>query len=152
MMELRNKKYVILELIPTSSNPKYGFIAQMQALKIDGINLLGRFDYRMDKSKINNEQIIEMLNYDNDKFKYVKKKETIINNFKKFIGDLPLLIIDNDYTKKYLEDIDNKKESIFEYFNIEVNEFSFDNLIKKYDLESTNHLVDLLYEALIKEL
>ena len=31
--------------------------------------------------------------------------KTIINNLKKFIEDLPLLIIDNEYTNNYLEGI-----------------------------------------------
>lgn len=151
-MNLKDKKYVILEIIPTSSNPKIGDIAQLQALKIDGIKLEDRFNYRLDKSKITIPDILEMINYDNDSFKYVKKSKTIMNNFKKFIGDLPLLIIDNEYTKNYLADLENKKYSVFEYLGLEVSIDVFDELIKKYNLEPSNHLVDLLYEALIMEL
>ena len=150
MIDLKNKKYIILELIPTKI--ENGDIAQLQALKIDGIKLEDRFDYRLDKEKIIIPDILNMLNYDNESFKYVKQTKTIINNFKKFIGDLPLLIIDNVYTNNYLKDITNEKVSIFKYFNIEVTDNCFDELIKKYDLEPSNHLVDLLYEALIKEL
>ena len=75
-----------------------------------------------------------------------------MNRFKKFIGNLPLLIIDNGYTKDYLKDFDNEKISVFKLLNLEVTFDVFDELIKKYNLEPTNHLVDLLYEALIMEI
>lgn len=152
MMDLKNKRYVILEIIPTALDPNKGDIAQLSALRIDGIKLEARFDYRLDKSLIKIPEILDMTNYDNDDFKYVKRTKTIINNFKKFVEDLPLLIIDNEYTSNYLKDIKNKKESIFKYFDIEVSNDSFNELMNKYNLEPSNHLVDLLYEALIKEL
>ena len=75
-----------------------------------------------------------------------------MKNFKKFIEDLPLLIIDNTYTRNYLEDIDNKKESVFKYLGLEVTDDVFDKLMNKYGLGPSYYLVDLLYEALIKEL
>ena len=93
-----------------------------------------------------------MLDYDNESFKYVKTTKTLMKNFKKFIEDLPLLIIDNTYTRNYLEDIDNKKESVFKYLGLEVTDDVFDKLMNKYGLEPSYYLVDLLYEALIKEL
>ena len=151
-MDLQKDKYIIAEIIPTRSDPKEGFIAQISALKLDGIKLEDRFDYRLDKEKINIPDILNMVNYDNDSFKYVKQTKTIINNFKKFIEDLPLLIIDNEYTNNYLKDINNEKVNIFEYFDINISNTCFDELMKKYNLEPSNHLVDLLYEALIKEL
>ena len=150
MINLNEKRYVILELIPTKS--KDGEIAQISALKLDGLKLEKRFDYRLDKSLIKIPELLNMLNYDNDAFKYTKTTKEIIDNFKNFIEDLPLLIIDNEYTKNYLEDIKNEKISIFNYFDIEVNNDSFNKLIEKYSLEPSNHFVDLLYEALIKEL
>ena len=149
-MELKDKKYIILEIIPTKKMD--GDIAQLSALKVEGIKLLDRFDYRLDKSLINIPDILNIINYDNDSFKYVKSTKKMLNDFKLFIEDCPLLIIDNMYTRYYLKDISNDKESIFKYFDIEVNNDSFDNLIKKYNLEPSNYLVDLLYEALIKEL
>lgn len=149
-MDLNNEKYIILEIIPTSSDPKKGDIAQLSALKVDGIKILDRFDYRLSKDKINNEDILRMTDYDNDSFKYVKTTKTLVNKFKKFIGDLPLLIIDNEYTNNYLEDFDNKKESIFKYYDLEVTFDCFDKLIQKYELEPSNYLVDLLFEALIR--
>ena len=149
-MNLKNERYIILEIIPTKI--KDGDIAQLSALKINGIKLEDRFDYRLDKSKINIPDILKMTDYDNESFKYVKTTKTLMNNFKKFIEDLPLLIIDNSYTRNYLEDIENDKHSIFEYLNLNVSDDVFDRLMNKYNLEPSNYLVDLLYEALIKEL
>lgn len=151
-MDLKKEKYVILEIIPTAIDPKKGDVAQLSALKIDGIKLVDRFDYRLDKGKINIPDILRMLDYDNESFKYVKTTKTLMKNFKKFIEDLPLLIIDNTYTRNYLEDIDNKKESVFKYLGLEVTDDVFDKLMNKYGLEPSCYLVDLLYEALIKEL
>lgn len=151
-MDLNKEKYIILEIVPTARDPKKGDIAQLSALKIDGIKLVDRFDYRLDKSKIKIPEILKMLDYDNESFKYVKKTKTIMKNFKKFIGNLPLLIIDNEYTRNYLSDIENKKESVFKYLGLDVDDEVFDRLMNKYGLEPSNYLVDLLYEALIKEL
>ena len=151
-MNLKNEKYIILEIIPTSVDPKNGDVAQLSALKVDGIKLIDRFDYRLDKSKIKVPDILKMLDYDNETFKYVKTSKTLMNHFKKFIEDLPLLIIDNTYTRNYLCDIKNNKESVFKYLGFEVTDDVFDRLMNKYGLEPSNYLVDLLYEALIKEL
>lgn len=149
-MDLKNKRYIILEIIPTKV--KDGDVAQISALKINGINIEDRFDYRLDKSKIKIPDILNMINYDNDAFKYVKTTKLIMKNFRKFIGDLPLLIIDNSYTRNYLEEFDNEKESIFKYLNLDITDDVFDRLINKYNLEVSNYLVDLLYEALIREI
>lgn len=149
-MNLNEKRYVILELIPTKS--KDGEIAQISALKLNGLKLEKRFDYRLDKSLIKIPELLNMLNYDNEAFKYAKTTKKIMDNFKRFIEDLPLLIIDNDYTKEYLKDIKNEKISVFSYFDIEVSYEAFEKLIEKYNLEPSDHYVDLLYEALIKEL
>ena len=108
--------------------------------------------YILDKNKINIPDILNMTNYDNDSFKYVKTTKALMKNFKKFIGDLPLLIIDNSYTRNYLEEFDNKKESIFKYLNLDMSDDVFDRLVNKYNLEASNYLVDLLYEAIIKEI
>lgn len=151
-MDLSKEKYIILEIVPTAVDPKKGDIAQLSALKIDGIKLTSRFDYRLDKSKIKIPEILRMLDYDNESFKYVKTTKTIMKHFKKFIEDLPLLIIDNSYTRNYLSDIKNEKESVFKYLGLDVTDDVFDKLMNKYGLEPSNYLVDLLYEALIKEL
>lgn len=149
-MDLNKERYIILEIIPTKVLG--GDVAQLSALKINGVKLEDRFDYRLDKSKINALDILNMTNYDNESFKYAKTTKTIMKNFRKFIEDLPLLIIDNSYTRNYLEEFDNKKESVFKYLNLDVSDDVFDKLINKYNLEPSNYLVDLLYEALIKEL
>lgn len=151
-MDLKNSKYIILEIIPTSTDPKKGDVAQLSALKIDGIKLIDRFDYRLDKAKIKIPDILKITDYDNESFKYVKTTKNLLSNFKKFIGDLPLLIIDNSYTRNYLSDFDNDIHSVFEFLNLEVSDDVFDRLMNKYGLEPSNYLVDLLYEALIKEL
>ncbi len=151
MKELKNLKYVILEIIPTNSDPKKGDIAQISALKLDGFKLIDRFDYRLDKDKINVFDILKIINYDNDKFKYLSSTRKIKKEFKKFIGRLPLLIIDNSYTYKYLEEFNNEKIPVFDYLNLKLSDTVFDEMIKKYNLESSNYLVDLLYEALIME-
>lgn len=146
---MNGKKYIILEIIPTKV--KDGDIAQLSALKINDLTLEDRFDYRLDEDKINIPDIIEMIDYDKDNFKYVKRTSTIINKFKKWIEDYDLLIIDNLYTNNYLEGINNKKESIFKYLNMEFSDDVIENIMVKYNLVPSDHIVDLLYEALIYE-
>lgn len=71
--------------------------------------------------------------------------------FKKWCGNYDLLIIDNSYTLNYLESLNNKKESVFKYLNMEYNDNVIEDIIKKYKLEPSDYIVDLLYEALIYE-
>lgn len=149
-MDLNKEKYIILEIIPTKI--KDGDIAELSALKLEGIKLIDRLNIRLDKKLINIPDIINMTNYDNDKFTYYNSSKEIKEELKKFIEDLPLLIIDNLYTENYLTDIKNKKESVFKYLNMKYSSDVFEKIIDKYKLESSNYLVDLLYEALIKEL
>ncbi len=146
---MNGKKYIILEIIPTKI--KGGDIAQLSALKINGLTLEDRFDYRLSEEKINIEDIINMISYDKKEFKYVKRTSTIIRNFKKWIEDYDLLIIDNLYTKNYLEGITNKRESVFKYLNMEFSDDVIERIMKKYGLVPSNHIVDLLYEAIIYE-
>ncbi len=146
---MNGKKYIILEIIPTKI--KDGDIAQLSALKINGLTLEDRFDYRLDESKISIPDIINMISYDKDNFKYVKRTSTIIKKFKEWIKDYDLLIIDNLYTSNYLEGINNKKESVFKYLNMDFSDDVIENVIVKYNLVPSEHIVDLLYEALIYE-
>ena len=44
---------------------------------------------------------------------------------------------------------DNKKELVYPYIGVEYNENVFDDIKKKFKLEDSNHLVDLIYEAII---
>ncbi len=144
------KEYIILEIIPSTSTRKTGNILQIQALKLNELKLISRFDYRLD-IPINNPDLLNMISYDKENFTYVKDEKKLIEAFKNFIKDLPLLIIDNSYTLDYLKEFDNSKESIFKYLNLEYSLDIFDKIITKYNLEPSNNLVDLLYEALIYE-
>ena len=56
-MDLQKDKYIIVEIIPTHSNSEKGFIAQISALKLEGIKLIERFDYRVKDNLIENEDI-----------------------------------------------------------------------------------------------
>lgn len=149
--DLENKEYIILEIIPTSPNPEKGEVAQLSALKLNGLTLLERFDYRLKEENINNIYIEEMINYDKENFIYKETTKEILDDFKKWIGKDLLLIIDNDYTKDYLKKYKNKKESIFKYLDTCFYDDVFNEIIKKYNLEASNYIVDLLYEALIYE-
>lgn len=151
-MDLLKNKYVILELIPTSIKKENGVIVQLSALKLDGIKLLDRFDYRIKEDKVPLKDFIDMCSYDKESFTYLDTTDDILDAFSNWCDDLPLLIIDNEYTKNYLKDISNQKESVFKYLNMEVSDDIVEKMIKKYKLEPSNYIVDLLYEALIQEI
>lgn len=146
-----NQEYIIVEIIPTAISPNKGPVAQISALKLKGLNLLDRFDYRLNENLIFNRDILEMVNYDKDKFNYEDSSKVILEKFKSWVGDLNLLIIDNTYTYNYLEYLNNKKISIFKYLGLKFSDDVIDKIIKKYNLEQSNYIVDLLYEALIYE-
>ena len=143
------KEYIIVEIIPSHSNSKVGFIAQLQALKIKDDKIVDRIDLRVNEDLITNPDLLNMISYDKEMFTYVDND--ILKRFKDFIGKYKLLIIDNFYTKDYLSNIKNSKESVFKYLGLEYSNDVFDILIDKYKLEPSNHLVDLLYEALMFE-
>lgn len=151
-MNLKKERFIIMELIPTSLNPERGEIVQLSALKINGMQLEDRFDYRLNEELIPYKSFLELINYDKDMFKYLDSTEQILNEFKKWIGDIPVLIMDNIYTINYLKDITNKTESIFNYLNIDNNDDVIERLMDKYHIEPTNHVVDILYESLIQEI
>lgn len=151
-MDLSKSKYVIVELIPTSIKKENGLIVQLSALKLDGLKLLDRFDYRINEDKVPLQDFIDMCSYDKESFTYVDTTEEILNSFSKWCSDLPLLIIDNEYTNNYLKDIPNTKESILSYLNLDIADDVIEKVISKYKLEPSNYIVDLLYEALIQEI
>ena len=146
-----NKKYIILEIIPSAVDPKKGEVIQLSALKLNGIKLENRFDYRLEENKINNMDLLNIIQYDKDMFNYVDTTRKIMVKFKKWIEDYDLLIMDNLYTENYLKNIKNKKESIFNYLNMVYTDDVIDKIIEKYNLQPSNHIVDLLYEAIINE-
>lgn len=150
-MNLQKDEYIIVEIIPTHSSADKGFIAQISALKLKGINLIERFDYRVDDKLIKNPDLKELIKYDPKSFTYIDNEFFIIEKFKKWAKNLPLLIIEESYTLDYLKDLKNKKELVFPYLNLEYGLDVFERLIKKYNLEPSLHLVDLIYEAIIYE-
>lgn len=142
-------KYVILEIIPTSF--KDGDIVQLSAIKVNDFNVIDRFDYRLNEENIKLKDFFKIISYDKENFIYKNTSSEILNDFKNFIEDYKLLLIDNGYTLEYLKNIDNKKEYINDYLNIPYTENMIDELIEKYNLEPSNYIVDLMLEALINE-
>lgn len=147
MKDLLKKEYIIVEIIPTAV--KDGEIAQLSALKIKGLQLLDRFDYR--NSNIDNPFVLNMIGYDKDKFIYKDDTKKIVKAFKKFIGRKTILYIDNIYTLNYLEQFNNKKEPILKYLNLDYSDEVIDKIKDKYNILDSNYIVDILYEALIYE-
>ena len=150
-MDLQKDKYIIVEIIPTHSNAENGFIAQISALKLNGIKLEDRFDYRVEDKFIESEDIKNMIKYDKKNFNYVNNIYFIIEKFKRWAKDYPLLLLEESYTKDYLKELDNKKELVYPYLGLEYEPNIFDKIIEKYNLEISDHLVDLIYEAIIYE-
>ena len=150
-MDLLKDKYIIVEIIPTSSKANTGFIAQISALKIDGLKLIDRFDYRVADNLLKNNDIKKLISYDNNMFNYVNNTYFIKEKFESWSNNYPLLLIEDTYTIDFLKDLDNSKELVYKYLNMEYTLDIFDRIIKKYNLVPSNHLVDLIYEALIYE-
>jgi len=148
---MNNRDYIILELIPDAISPDKGNIIQLSALKLHGLKLIDRFDYRLNYDKIDNTDLKTLISYDKDSFEYTDNSEDIIKKFSSWSNNLPLLIIDNNYTYNFLSELNNEKESIFKYLNLEFSDDVIDKVISKYSLEPSNYIVDLLYEALIFE-
>ena len=151
-MNLLRDKYIIVELIPTSIQKENGVLVQLSALKLNGIQLIDRFDYRISEEQVPLTDFVEMCSYDKESFTYLDSTEDILDKFQDWVEDLPLLIIDNLYTRNYLKEIPNKKESVFDYLEIENNDSAVETMISKYHLEFSNYIVDLLYEAIIQEI
>ena len=150
-MDIKNDEFVIIEIIPSNLKSKEGVIVQLSALKIKGLKLLDRFDYRLKDEYLPFPEMKKFISYDEDMFTYVRSDNVILNKFKSFAKDLPILILDNIYTPSFLEELDNRKELILNYLNLEYHKDIIDEIIKKYHLENSNHIVDLLYEALMME-
>lgn len=119
-MNLHKDKYIIVEVIPTHSDSTKGTIAQISALKLDGIKLVDRFDYRLKDELIDNDDVLDIINYDKKMFTYVDNIYFIIEKFKSWAKDYPLLILEENYTPNYLSELNNKKELIYPYLNMEI--------------------------------
>ncbi len=139
IMDFNKDKYIIVEIIPTRSNSKDGFIAQISALKLEGLKLIDNYD------------LLNMIQYDKKSFTYVDNKYFIMEKFKRWAKDWPLLLINNTYTLDYLSEFDNNKELVYPYLGLEFHPNVFDDIVNKYKLEYSHHLVDLIYEAIIYE-
>ncbi|MBQ9318925.1 MAG: hypothetical protein IJR82_04775 [Bacilli bacterium] len=144
-----NKEFVILEIIPTSSNPDNGSIIQLSALKIKNLQLLSRFDYRLNDEALPIKEMKSWIDYDKEAFVYVDNDKQILDAFIKWSNNLPIIVIDNIYTPKYLKNLDNKIEFIYDYLDLSYSEDLIEKIIDKYHLEPSNYIVDLLYEALM---
>ncbi len=103
-MDLSKDKYVILEIIPTGINKDSGEIVALNALKVDGLKLVDRFNYRLNKDNVQLKEFLEMCNYDDKDFIYLDNSMDILDKLKDFVEDLPLVLIDNVYTFKFLVD------------------------------------------------
>jgi len=151
-MNLLKEKYIILEIIPTAITPEKGDIIQLSAIKLHGLNLIERFDYRLREDLIALDDFKKLINYDKSAFTYKNSTKEILEEFTKWTENLPLLIIDNLYTENFLKTLPNQKESIFSYLDTTYNDNIIEELIKKYQIMPTNYIVDILYESLIKHL
>lgn len=150
-MNVQKDKYIIVEIIPTHSQKEKGFIAQISALKLEGIKLIDRFDYRINPKWIENEDLKKMISYDKEMFHYVDNIYFMLEKFRHWAKDYPLLLLEESYTLDYLDSLDNSKELIYPYLNMEYSLDIFEQIKKKYPIEDSNHLVDILYEAIIYE-
>lgn len=93
-MNLLEEKYIILEIIPTAIHPKKGDIIQLSAIKLDGLKLLDRFDFRLREDLIAIQDFKDLISYDKSSFTYKNSTKEILEEFKEWSNDLPLLIID----------------------------------------------------------
>lgn len=152
MLDLKKDRYIILELIPTASTKENGEIIQLSALKLEGLQLVDRFDYRLEEDKVPIQELLPIISYDPDSFHYVESTQELLDFFSSWSEDLPLLIMNNGYTENYLADLTNDKEAIFPYLNMEFSDEVIRLMIEKYHLVESNYVVDLLYEALIQEI
>lgn len=151
-MNLLKDEYIIIEIIPTAIHPSKGDIIQLSALKLKGIQLQDRFDQRLEERLIALQDFKDLISYDKDAFKYKSSTKEILEEFKEWSNNLPLLILDNAYTNNFLEELPNKKESILKYLNKEYHDRVVEELIEENNIEPTNYIVDILYESLIKHL
>ena len=150
-MDLLKDKYVILEIIPTGISKEKGEIVELTAIKLDGIKLVDRFNYRLNKDRVPLKEFLEMCSYDDEEFIYKDDSETILSDLKKFVGDLPLILIDNTYTLNFLSDFSNEKELVYKYLDLDFSDTAIQEMIDKYSLEASNYLVDLVFEAIIRK-
>lgn len=142
-------KYIILEIIPSSF--ENGDIIQFSAIKVKDFTVIDRFDYRLKEDNIKIKDFLQIISYDKDNFTYRDKTIEILKEFEEWSNNYKLLIIDNKYTENYLRTLKNEKEFINDYLNIPYTDDMIEVLVKKYNLQPSNYIVDLLLESLIYE-
>ncbi|MDD3241347.1 MAG: hypothetical protein PHQ64_01010 [Bacilli bacterium] len=142
-------KYVVLELIPTHTDPKLGEVIQLSALKIDNLKLVDRFDYRLNEEKILINELIKLISYDKDSFTYLDSTNDILEEFQNFVDDYKIVYIDNTYTYNYISYLKGDKVSINSLLNISKKDDVVEEIMKRYNIEPSNYIVDILYEGLI---
>ena len=140
---------MIVEIIPEAISPDKGNLVQISALKLDGLKLIDRFDYRLNYDLVTNKDILKLISYDQDSFTYLNSTGELLNKFSEWSEDLPVYIFDNRYTNNFLATLLNDKISIASVFDMDYTDDFVELLIKKYNLEPSNYIVDLIYEALI---
>ena len=137
-------KYVIVEIIPEAISPDKGNLVQISALKLDGLKLIDRFDYRLNYDLVTNKDILKLISYDQDSFTYLNSTIELLNKFSEWSEDLPVYIFDNKYTNNFLATLLNDKVSIASVFDMDYTDDFVELLIKKYNLEPSNSIVDLI--------
>ena len=143
-------EYVIVEIIPNKSKRELGgSIEQVSCIKIKDLFFIDTLYLRHNLAYIENPDIVKMLDYGHDYFETTNYVNEVETRFKKYIGNTPLLIMDNEYTQNYLKDYPNEKKSIFEELGVKEHSNVFEELMKLYGIEPTDDLVTILYEALI---
>lgn len=150
-MNIKKDEYIIVELIPSNLKEKDGIVVQISALKIKGLKLQERFDYRLNDEALPFLEMKNFINYDNNQFHYVDSEDELWQYFQTFVQDIPLLILDNIYTPSFLSFLKNEKKFILDYLHLIYHKEIISELKKKYHLNDSNHIVDLLYEALMIE-
>lgn len=137
------KEGILLELIPSKS--KDGDIIQIEALDIKNNEIINRLNIRY-LAKNLDQKLIDMISYDKEDHIYLDSNEEMLKALKDFANDKTIYILDNSYTKEYLKEFNT---SFVEDFLSEEKENFLERMIKKYNIQPTNYIVDILYESII---
>lgn len=150
---MENKKYIILEIVPSSLYAEKGEVLQLSAIKLNGFALIDRFDKRIVAEKVPFAELEKLISYDKEQFVYKNTSKEIMETFKNWIEDYNLLYINNAFTENYLNyyDVTNNKQPVFELLHMEYSDNVVEKMLEKYNLQPSNYVVDLIFEALINE-
>lgn len=140
-------KYIIVEIIPTTRHKNTGDIAQLCAIKNDN-DIISNLNLRLNLEKIQVPDILNMVNYDKEKFEYLSTTNKILDKFKKWSKNYKLIIIPNEYTIDYLNDLENEKISVCEILKINFSDNLINDIINKYNLDLNDEIVEIMYKAI----